>query len=48
MKHLTTKSWLLLILLILLIAPVAVASADGPGPGDRFVFGSSYTLYSGE
>ena len=54
MKHLTTKSWLLLILLVLLIAPVAVADAatsavaDGPGPGDQFVFGSSYTLRSGE
>jgi len=48
MKHLTTKSWLLLILLILLLAPVAVAAADGPGPDDQFVFGSSYTLHSGE
>jgi len=48
MKHLTTKSWLLLILLVLLIAPVAIVSADGPGPGDQFIFGSSYTLHSGE
>lgn len=54
MKHLTTKSWLPLILLVLLLMPVAVASAattvgvDGPGPGDQFVFGSSYTLRSGE
>jgi len=48
MKNVIAKPWLLILLLIMLMVPVTVANADGPAPGDQFVFGSSYTLRSGE
>ncbi len=46
---LTSKRCLLILLLaIALVVPVTIAYADGPAPGDQFVFGSNYTLQSGE
>lgn len=51
MKNLKFKHWLLIfvaIFVIFLMAPVAAVQAQGPGPGDQFVFGSSFTLSSGQ
>lgn len=48
MKRLSLKFWLLVLVLAALTLPVAVVSAQGPGPGDKVIFGSNYTLASGE
>lgn len=48
MKHLSLKFWLVVLLLLALMAPLAVVSAQGPGTGGKVIFGSNYTLASGE
>lgn len=48
MKRLSVKFWLILLVLAALMMPMAVVSAQGPGSGDKVIFGSNYTLSSGE
>lgn len=48
MKRLSLKFWLVLLVLAALMMPMAVVSAQGPGSGDKVIFGSNYTLSSGE
>lgn len=48
MKRLSFRFWLLILILAAMMMPMAVVSAQAPEPGDKVIFGSSYTLESGE